>query len=389
MEPISFIHTADIHIGMENYGRLDPDTGLNQRVMDFLRRLSDMVDYAIDRQVDVFLFAGDAYKTRDPNPTFQREFSRRIKRVADAGIPTVLLVGNHDLPSLAHRASAVSIFDTLGVPNVYVGHREELCEITCRRGQKLLVATVPYPLRTAIVNREDHQGRTLAELDGVLRQWMIDQIRGLAEQARARADLPAVLLGHFSVDEASQGSEQNIMIGRDVTVPRSVLADPTWRYVGLGHVHKHQSLNRDAQPPIVYSGSLERVDFGEESEPKGFVAGEIGPEGTTWEFVQGYRRQARPFITVRSDVREEADPTAAIVRAIEEKGDLSDAVVRLSIRPPAGAGDAAGGARHRQSAGRRFLHRLDPARRGSCRTPAPGWRGGGITAPFAVARALL
>ena len=106
---------------MENYGRMDPETGIHGRVMDFLRRLTDMVDYAIDEGVDVFVFAGDAYKMRDPNPTFQREFARRIKRVADAGIPVVLLVGNHDLPPVQRRATSISIFDTLQVPNVYVG----------------------------------------------------------------------------------------------------------------------------------------------------------------------------------------------------------------------------------------------------------------------------
>jgi exonuclease SbcD len=50
--------------------------------MDFLRRLSDAVDYALDHEIDVVIFAGDAYKTRDPNPTFQREFARRMKRHA-------------------------------------------------------------------------------------------------------------------------------------------------------------------------------------------------------------------------------------------------------------------------------------------------------------------
>ena len=96
LPPIRLLHIADIHIGMENYGRTDPQTGLNQRVMDFLRRLTDAVDYTLDHEIDVVIFAGDAYKTRDPNPTYQREFARRMKRIADAGIPVVMLVGNHD-----------------------------------------------------------------------------------------------------------------------------------------------------------------------------------------------------------------------------------------------------------------------------------------------------
>jgi DNA repair protein SbcD/Mre11 len=319
MLPIKLLHTADVHVGMENYGRVDPATGINARVMDFLRRLNDMADYAIQQGVDVFIFAGDAYKTRDPNPTYQREFARRIKGIADAGIPVILLVGNHDLPTVSRRASSVSIFNTLNVPNVYVGDREELREITCRRGQPLQVATVPYPLRSALISREDAQGKSLAEMDSMLQAIMIENIQALAEQVRRKPDIPAVLVGHFSVNEASHGSEQNIMIGRDATVPRSVLADPAWRYVALGHIHKHQSLNSDAQPPVIYSGSIERIDFGEEHEPKGFVVAELSAEPTRWRFLERYRKGARPFITIRVDVRAETDPTSAVVAAIRRQ----------------------------------------------------------------------
>ena len=332
MPPIKLLHTADIHIGMENYGRIDPATGINARVMDFLRRLSDIGDYAIEQGVDVFVFAGDAYKTRDPNPTHQREFARRIKKIADAGIPVIMLVGNHDLPAVARRATSIDIFGTLDVPNVYVGNREEVIPIVCRRGQPLQVATAPYPLRTALLGKEQQQGKSLNELDAALQNAMIANIGALAAQVGQQPEIPAILVGHFSVNEASHGSEQNIMIGRDAAIPRSILADPAFRYVALGHIHKHQSLNGDLQPPVLYSGSIERIDFGEEHEPKGFVVAEIGDGPTTWEFVRGYQRQARPFVTVRVDVRDAADPTAAVVAAISARGDLSETVVRVVVK---------------------------------------------------------
>jgi DNA repair protein SbcD/Mre11 len=332
MQTIKLLHTADIHIGMENYGRIDPATGINARVMDFLRRLSDIGDYAIEQGVDVFVFAGDAYKTRDPNPTHQREFARRIKKIADAGIPVIMLVGNHDLPAVAKRATSIDIFGTLDVPNVYVGNREEVIQVTCRRGQPLQVATAPYPLRTALLGKEQAQGKSLTELDAALQNAMIANIGALAAETRQRPDIPAVLVGHFSVNEASHGSEQNIMIGRDAAIPRSILVDPAFRYVALGHIHKHQSLNTDLQPPVVYSGSIERIDFGEEHEPKGFVVAEISDGPTTWEFVRGYQRQARPFVTVRADVSAATDPTAAVVAAITARGDLSETVVRVVVK---------------------------------------------------------
>ncbi|MEI2688177.1 MAG: exonuclease SbcCD subunit D [Anaerolineae bacterium] len=334
--PIRLLHIADIHIGMENYGRTDANTGLNQRVMDFLRRLSDAVDYALEHEIDVVIFAGDAYKTRDPNPTFQREFARRMKRLPDAGIPVVMLVGNHDLPAVAQRANSISIFDTLEVPNTFVGDREKLWQIECRRGQPLQVATVPYPLKSGLLTDEESRGKSIAEVDALMQQALTENIRGLALEARQRPDTPAVLTGHFSVQEASQGSERNIMIGRDVAVARSVLADPAWDYVALGHIHKHQSLNGDAHPPVIYSGSIERIDFGEEREPKGWVAATIERGRADWRFVTHYKLPARPFVTVAVDLRQqEGDPTPAVLAAIADH-DLKNAVVRVNLRLRAG-----------------------------------------------------
>ena len=101
--PVRILHFADAHIDMANYGRHDPESGLPLRVVDFLNSLDTIVDTAIDEQVDLVLFAGDAYKDRSPAPTYQREWGRRIMRLSHAGIPTLLLVGNHDLspPSTA------------------------------------------------------------------------------------------------------------------------------------------------------------------------------------------------------------------------------------------------------------------------------------------------
>jgi exonuclease SbcD len=330
--PIRLLHIADIHIGMENYGRTDPQTGLNQRVMDFLRRLSDAVDYALDHEIDVVIFAGDAYKTRDPNPTFQREFARRVKRLADVGIPVVMLVGNHDLPAVAQRATSISIFSTLEVPNTVVGDRERLWQITCRRSQPLQVATVPYPLKSGLLADEESRGKSIAEVDAMMQQALAENIRGLALETRQRPDIPAVLTGHFTVQEASTGSERGIMIGRDVAVARSVLADPAWDYVALGHIHKHQSLNGDAHPPVIYSGSIERIDFGEEREPKGWVVATLQRGHTDWQFVPHYKRPTRPFATIAVDVRaEQGDPTPAVLAAIAQR-DLVDAVVRVSLQ---------------------------------------------------------
>ena len=323
--PIRILHFADLHIGMENYGRMDPESGLNRRVADFLERLDMIVEYAIDHEADVVLFAGDAFRTRSPNPTHQREFAQRIRRLSQAEIPTVLLVGNHDVPVMEQRASSIEIFATLDVPYVTVAARPDLLRLETRHGP-LQLATIPYPVRQRLLTREQFRQMRQEALDRAVSEAVVSLIEGFA--ARLDPQIPAVLTGHFSVDSAHWGSERNIMIGRDVAVPISALADTAWDYVALGHIHQHQDLNAGNMPPVVYAGSLERVDFGEEKQPKGFCWVEVQRGATAWRYVE---IPARPFVTIRVDVRHEADPLRAAERAISER-DLSGAVARLVVQ---------------------------------------------------------
>lgn len=324
MEAVRLLHFADLHIGVENYGRLDPSTGVNQRVLDFLARLDEVVEYALEHEADLVLFAGDAYKTRDPNPTYQRAFARRIKRLADAGTPVILLVGNHDLPAMPQRASSVDIFHTLAVPNVYVGREEGILRISTRHGP-VQVAVVPFPVRQRLLTQEMYRNASVEQLDEALREVVTRNIQAMAQQLDPA--IPAVLAAHLSVAGAVYGSERSVMIGRDTVILRSVLTDPAWDYVALGHIHKHQSLH-DGHPPVVYAGSLERIDFGEEADPKGFCWAEIRRGETAWRFVEV---NARRFVTIRADLRGATDPLAAL-RDIVAGYDVRDAVVRLILQ---------------------------------------------------------
>ena len=325
-EPIRLLHFADIHIGMENFGQIDPSTGVNQRVLDFVRRLSDIVDYAIEHEADIVVFCGDAFKTRDPNPTYQREFARQIMRLARQNIPTVLLVGNHDMPIMDKRASSVDIFRTLDVPNVIVGHKEELLRIETKHGI-IQVGTAPWPIRSRLLQQEEHRSMSIEELDRALETIVEDELNELANAVDPT--LPAVLAGHFTVAGSKYGSERGVMIGRDTIIKLGVLNKPAWDYVALGHIHKHQDVNPGQYPSVVYSGNLERIDFGEEREAKGFCWVNVRRGATTWEFIPV---KARRFITIDVDATKDGDaPTDAALRAIE-RTEIKDAVVRVRIK---------------------------------------------------------
>ena len=157
------LHFSDLHVGVENYGRIDPVTGLSTRLNDFLQSLDEVVEYALEHSVDLVLLAGDVYKGRDPSQTQQREFARRLVRLSAAGIPTFIVVGNHDLPNAVSRATAVEIFPTLGVPNVYVGSSLQTYLIPTKSGPLQLMA-VPWPRRSGILSREETRGLSVEEV---------------------------------------------------------------------------------------------------------------------------------------------------------------------------------------------------------------------------------
>ena len=342
MDRIRLLHFADLHIGTEKYGRLDPATGINQRVLDFLSRFDELIGYALEHEADLVIFAGDAFKTRSPSPTYQRAFARRVKRLADAGVPIVLLVGNHDLPAMTQQASSVDIFHILDVPNVIVGRDERIHRIETRHGP-VQVACVPYPLRQRLLTSDEFRGLSILELDRKLEATVTEVIGSL--RAKLEPDVPAVLTAHLSVSGAIYGSERSVMIGRDAVILKSALADPAWDYVALGHIHQHQSLNRGGHPPVVYAGSVERIDFGEEGQSKGFCWAELARGNTDWQHVE---LKARPFVTVRADLRQALNPLLALQEQIaqlaggaDSVGDatgiaggsiIADAVVRLIIR---------------------------------------------------------
>jgi exonuclease SbcD len=330
---MKIIHFADLHLGVENYGRLDPATGLSSRLGDFLSVLDELVDFALDNRVDLVLFCGDAYKTREPGQTQQREFARRIGRLAAAGIPVFLLVGNHDLPNAIGRATATEIFDTLAVKNVYVASRPDIFKIPTAAGQ-LQVVAIPWLRRSALLSREDTKNLNIEQVNRRMEEALTQVI--VSKAAALDPSLPAVLAAHVWVAGATVGSENLMAIGREPAVLLSNIANPAYDYVALGHIHKHQLLAEN--PPVVYAGSLERIDFGEENDEKGFYVVDIlpGDNGNRQVSFAFHPVSARRFLTIGVTLKaDEADPTAAVLETVAASQDkIRDAVVRLNITLP-------------------------------------------------------
>ena len=329
---MKIIHFADLHLGVETYGHIDPATGLSSRLNDFLAVFDELVDYALENKVDLVLFCGDAYKSREPTQTQQREFARRINRLAKAGIPILLLTGNHDLPNAIGRATATEIFDTLAIKNVYVASKPETYKITTPGGAIQVVA-IPWLRRSSLLSREDSKNLSLEQVTQKMQETLTQVITSKA--AALDPSLPAVLAAHVSVGSAKAGSETMMSIGQEPVLLQSTVALPAFDYIALGHIHKQQVLSES--PPVVYAGGLERIDFGEENDAKGFYIVDILSENNTRRVSYAFHPvKARCFLTVNVAIEaEEADPTAIVLNAIyAQQEKISNAIIRIIITLP-------------------------------------------------------
>ncbi|ACC83895.1 exonuclease subunit SbcD [Nostoc punctiforme] len=320
---IKILHLSDIHMGSGfSHGRINPTTGLNTRLEDFVNTLSICIDRALTDAVDMVIFGGDAFPDATPPPYVQQAFASQFRRLMDADIPTVLLVGNHDQHSQGQGGASLNIYRTLGVPGFVVGDTLTTHCIETRNG-KVQVITLPWLTRSTLMTRQETEGSSLAEVNELLTERLRVVMEG--EIRRLDPDVPTVLLAHLMADNASLGAERFLAVGKGFTLPLSLLTRPCFDYVALGHVHRHQNLNKSNNPPVIYPGSIERVDFSEEKEDKGYVMLELERGKAEWEFCP---LTVRTFRTIEVDISKADEPQALLMKAIA-KYDIQDAVVRL------------------------------------------------------------
>ena len=323
------LHFADAHIDMVTQGRHDPVSGLAVRTIDFLKSLDTIVDTAIAERVDLVIFAGDAYKDRTPVPTFQREWGRRVARLSQAGVPTLLLVGNHDLSPAAGRAHALQEFETLSIPFVRVASRpaflgpEEL-------KLPLQIITLPWVNRSTFMANNDLSGTEMNEVYTAMEGRLSEIVKNWLDEVDP--SLPVILVAHASVEGAIYGGERTVMLGNDLVLSGALVRDPRWSYVALGHIHKAQDVNKGSHPPVIYPGSIERVDFGEAADEKFFVVAtvESGNETTVdWRKLEGRR-----FIDRSLRMEQPGGLMDAVRALLPDPAELKDAVVRLVLEYP-------------------------------------------------------
>ena len=333
------LHFADAHIDMANYGRHDPETGLPFRVLDFLKSLDTIVSTAIDEKVDLVIFAGDAYKDRTPAPTFQREWGKRLMRLSAAKIPTLLLIGNHDLSPALGRAHALQEFDTLQVPYLRVISRPQLLTPS-ELGIPAQVIGLPWISRSGLMAALETDQAAPKEIFTQIEDRLGTLVNNYLDEIDP--SLPVILTAHASVQGATFGGERMVMLGTDLVLPGSLVKDGRLDYVALGHIHKPQNLNGPGpdphdptayqHPPVIYPGSIERVDFGEARDEKYFIIADVqrGKTHVDWRML----KETRPFIEKYLTLESMENITGQMKAALPSPRKIKDAIVKLTIEYP-------------------------------------------------------
>jgi exonuclease SbcD len=317
------LHFADLHLGVETGGRTNPSSGLNQRVHDVCERLEEVCDTVASEQVHAVLFAGDAFMNPRPSPTLQKLFAEGVRRLVRSGASVFLLVGNHDLPKMAGIAHPHAIYPALEVEGVVVGERAKLYRLPLgpdAPAPVLQVAALPHFSRSEVIARlpDDEDPTRFIE------ERVAERVAALG--AAVDPSVPSVFVGHCHVNQADIGNAQTLFGISDVEVSLSTLTSgQPFPYYALGHVHRSQVLQEG--PFVAYSGSLERVDFGEgeridafssapvstrEAEPKGFFRFDLVPDAGAWKLgaPPEFREvSARRFVTIRLGDLDATDPT--------------------------------------------------------------------------------
>jgi exonuclease SbcD len=330
---LKIIHFSDLHIGYTRYSKgIDLETGLDNRIVDFLNTFDELVNYAIEENIDLVIFAGDAYKDRNPSQTHQKEFAKRLLKLTKANIPVALVVGNHDMPGNKGRATALDIFPTMNVDNITVIDKLQLYELKTKSGIQIQILGMPWIRKGSLISRLSNIKKdiTIEDLNKQIIQTLDNSLE--KEISKINKSIPCIFSGHLTVMEAKTSTETLMSIGADYMFPAQFFARPEFEYVALGHVHKDQVLIES--PPVIYSGSLERVDFGEKNDIKGFYVIEIEPKKSQGNRLVSYKKvpvSARNFREYIINIPKETEFPVNIIEEELKSNDIKDSIARITI----------------------------------------------------------
>jgi DNA repair protein SbcD/Mre11 len=293
--PLRIAHISDTHLGYRALFKSDPETGRNQRSLDIEHAYETAVTDILSRNVDLVIHSGDVFHHTRPSWPALRCFIRQTRRLEEAGLPIIVIGGNHDTPRLRTSGSAYSVLDLALPKTTFVtGYEEEFPSLD--ESMNLHIVAVPH-------GKLADNSPPFTQPEKGKRNILITH--GLVPGMNLR--------GH-----REPGEEE---------VSDSIL-DATFDYIALGHYHVSSKQRHNAW----YAGSTERMGFGDENVDPGYLIVQLGAPGEPPE-VEHIPLPARPMKTLPEldaegmDAREIADKVLAQLKKLK----MPQAITRISI----------------------------------------------------------
>lgn len=307
------LHVADLHQGLVTHSRPDPKTGIPSALLNVAKCWKRVVEIARERRVSALIVAGDVFHDRNPDADSIALFAEGLAELDADEIPTLIIAGNHDRAPHPGRRSVLEAFNSRRgmFEDVVVSVKPELVQVG-----DLTVATLPSVSRHQLMADDWSRSRTKADED------LVDGLCRILGMFRTQ-DVD-VVVGHWPVQGAILGNEKDIAIVPEPVIPLAELDGP-WKYVAMGHIHRAQEFRPGATTVGAYSGSVDRLNFGEEKEPKECVEVDLDPSGGIVA-LQDHELPARRFYTI--EVLQDGSDYLGY------EGDVEGKIVRVLNCPP-------------------------------------------------------
>lgn len=313
MNSFSFTVISDIHLGSYS-GQISPG-GLNSRFVDFVKTFDEMIDYTVANACDFCIISGDIFKHKDPQPIEISLFTAGLKKLMDVKIPVYIVLGNHDLFLTKKLKNSISFLEELKLPNVHISSEPELIYFKTKADEEICIQTMPY----------QHKDLLDMKTNMEVVEYMTKKID--EQYSQKKKGVPCIFAGHFSISDCTVGTEQKTVNRfNEPIISKDVFKDKKYVYVAMGHLHRHQVVMEN--PPVVYAGSINRIDFNEWKEDKGFIYGKFDGK-FEYKFV---KVNAKKFIDLEYNMENSDNPQEQILKDLQEReGELKDAVVRIAV----------------------------------------------------------
>lgn len=301
---IRIAHFSDTHLGYRAYSKIEPDSGRNQRTVDVDTAYTAVIDDILERKLDAVIHGGDVFHHARPTWQSLRHFIRQMRRLEQAGIPTLVIAGNHDTPRIRTGGSAFSVLE-LALPDIrFVCDYEDVHEIKTFAAHNLHVQAIPHG---ALTNPD---GAFVRAVDGK-RNVLVTH---------------GVASGILTPGMQAEPGEQEL--------DSHLFDDPGFDYIALGHIHQAQQAREKAW----YSGSTERFGWGDVNAEPGYNLVEMSEPGSP-PTVNHVSIPARPMIALKpvygegKQARDIADAVVDQLKAIDNVSAMTRVEFRNVDRP--------------------------------------------------------